>query len=121
MNTRRIILAILATLAATTAVAEPLPGAARDQAGRCTAAVRDAVVADGTVRIHHTITDIRTVGARRAFVIETAVFERGEAAARPFVARCLADRWGDGVELRWLRPAGAPAAAVPVYAAGGSR
>lgn len=109
---------VLATaLFAAGASADPLPRAAKEQAARCVATVRAAVVATGTVRIRHTITGIRTVGARRAFDIESVVYGADEPAGRAFVSRCLAERWGEGAELAFVRPAGGPA---PAYVAGGS-
>lgn len=95
--------AALAALAATAAVADPLPHAAAEQAGRCVAAVRTAVLEGDTTRIRHTITGTRTVGVRREFIIESAVFGRHAPAARAFTSRCLAERWGAGAELVSVR------------------
>jgi len=113
MNIRTAV-ALLATLPASLlagpAAAEPLPKAANTQAGRCVAVVRAAVSEEGTIRILHTITDIRTVGARREFIIESAVYGPTSPEGRPFRSRCLAERWGEGVELKWVRLATGQAA-----------
>jgi len=110
-------LALLATaLFATAATAEPLPRVANEQAARCVTAVRAAVLSTGTFRIQHTITDIRTIGAQRAFVIESVVYAADEPAGRSFVSRCLAQRWGDGAELAWVRKSDGPAPG-PAYVA----
>ena len=98
-----LLVAAMAALAAGNAAAEPLPNAAHAQASRCVAVVREAVRDSGTTRILHTITDIRTVGARREFIIESAVYGSASPDGRSFKSRCLADRWGEGAELKWVR------------------
>jgi len=108
---------LAAALVAPGAGAEPLPRAAHEQAARCVATVRAAVLATGTYRIRHTVTDIRTTGMRRAFVIESVVYGADSPDGRAFVSRCLAQRWGQGAELAWVRPA---PVSGPVYVAGGS-
>lgn len=113
MNTRSLAAAVLLATLAGTAVAEPLPAAAHDQAARCVAAVRAVVRDDLTVRLRHVITSVRTIGARRAFEIESSAWAANAREPRPFVSRCFAERWGDGVELAWVRPA-----ALPDYSAG---
>jgi hypothetical protein len=104
MNTRSLAAALLLAALAGPAPAEPLPPAARDQAARCVAAVRAVIRDDMTVRLRHVITSVRTIGARRAFDIESSAWASA-GAPRPFVSRCFAERWGDGVELAWVRPA----------------
>jgi len=84
--------------------AEPLPSAAAKQADRCIAVIRARVQVPGTTRIRHTITDIRTVGARREFMVASAVYGSSGQDGQSFVSRCLAERWGDGAELKWVRP-----------------
>jgi hypothetical protein len=85
-------------------VADPLPKAAGAQAGRCVAVIRAAVRGEGTTLIRHTITAIRTRGVHREFIIESAVYGSAGSDAQAFVSRCLAERWGDGADLKWVRP-----------------
>ena len=94
----------LATFAVSAAAADPLPKAAGAQAGRCVAVIRELVRDEGTPRIHHTITDVKTRGGRRDFIIESAVYGSAGSDAQAYVSRCLAERWGDGTELKWVRP-----------------
>lgn len=94
----------ITALGAGVAAGDPLPVAAAAQADRCVAVVRAAVGDAQTTLIRHTITDIRTAGARREFTIQSAVYESGAGEARSFTSRCLAERWGDGAELEWVRP-----------------
>ena len=96
--------ALSAAMFAATAASDPLPSAATAPAGRCTAVIREMVRDEGTTLIRHTITDVRTVGARREFTIESAVYGAGSPLGRSFVSRCLAERWGDGAELKSVRP-----------------
>ncbi len=108
MNIRKPISALaaltLATLAASSATADPLPKAAGVQAGRCVAVIRELVREEGTTRIRHTITGVRTRGGSREFIIESAVYGPGGSDPREYVSRCLAERWGDGTDLKWVRP-----------------
>ncbi|MDH5254983.1 MAG: hypothetical protein OEW72_03620 [Gammaproteobacteria bacterium] len=94
----------LATLVASAAFADPLPRAASAQAERCVGVIR-AKVRDGeTTLIRHTVTAIGTRGARREFLIESTVYGAAGSDAQGYISRCLAQRWGDGAELQWLRP-----------------
>ena len=98
------LVAVTAALLGAAAAAEPLPKAATAQAARCTAVIRPLVRDAGTTLIRHTITAVRTVGARREFTIESAVYGAASPEGRSFVSRCLAERWGDGAELKSVQP-----------------
>jgi hypothetical protein len=109
MNIRNTIASLitltLATLAASAAAADPLPRAASAQAARCAGVVRAQVLNEDTTLIRHDVTVIGTRGARREFIIESTVYGAAGSDARAYISRCLAERWGDGAELQWLRPA----------------
>lgn len=99
-------LGLFAALAgASAANLEAVPAAYRAQAQRCISMVRGAVVDSRTSALHHTIADIRRVGARREFTIETTVRRGSGDQPQEFSVRCLADRWGSQAELKWIRPA----------------
>lgn len=96
----------LVTLVASAALADPLPKAASVQAERCVGVIR-AKLRDGeTTLIRHTVTAIGTPGSRREFLIESIVYGAAGSDAQAYVSRCLAERWGDGAKLEWLRPVG---------------
>jgi hypothetical protein len=98
------VIGLSAALFAAAATADPLPRAATVQAGRCTAVIRATVRDERTTLIRHTITGVRTVGARREFTIESAVYGPARPEGRSFVSLCRAERWGEGAELSWVRP-----------------
>lgn len=87
---------------------EAVPQAYREQAQRCISLVRAAVADSQTTALHHTIADVRKIGARREFTIETTVRRSTGEEPREFSSRCLAERWGSEAELQWVRPSPPP-------------
>jgi len=82
----------------------PVPDIYRAQAQRCAAAIRDALPAVAGGEWRHAITVMEKRGSRRAFTFESIVTRSSDGSTQGFQARCLAERWGDGTELRWVRP-----------------
>lgn len=83
----------------------PVPGMYQAQAQRCANLIREAVPRAEPGTLRHTITSYKDLGNRRQFTIQSELDHGSNAAAEEYTARCMADRWGTGAELVWLRPA----------------